>query len=47
LGSARGGASGDFMKAASDPHHLGICERVLAETVFPNGPAAKPIKGLV
>jgi uncharacterized protein (DUF1501 family) len=27
--------------------HLGLGERVLAETVFPNSPAAKPMKGLL
>jgi hypothetical protein len=43
----RGGAAGDFMKAASDPHHLGISECGLAEAVFPDSAAAKPIKGLM
>jgi uncharacterized protein (DUF1501 family) len=27
--------------------HLGISERVLAQTVFPDSGAAKPMKGLV
>jgi uncharacterized protein (DUF1501 family) len=27
--------------------HLGIAERVLAETVFPDGAPVKPMKGLV
>ena len=27
--------------------HLGIAERVLAETVFPESASVKPIKGLV
>ncbi len=27
--------------------HLGVAERVLAETVFPDSAAAKPMKGLL
>jgi uncharacterized protein (DUF1501 family) len=27
--------------------HLGLSERVLAETVFPDSAAAKPMKGLI